>query len=186
MQCPVCHNEVSQSAFCSSCGAPLAAAGAAESSGAPPPPAYTNVPPAYTNVPPAYSTVPPAYTAAPPAATSTGLSENAAAAIAYLTIIPAIIFLVLEPYNKMPLVRFHSWQSIGLCVAATVLQVIITIGEIMMHFIPGIVLLFSLIHLVIGLGLFLVWLFIILKASKGEWYKLPIIGDFAEKQARAV
>ena len=28
MQCPVCHNEVSsQSAFCSSCGAPLAAAG---------------------------------------------------------------------------------------------------------------------------------------------------------------
>jgi len=185
MQCPVCHNEVSQSAFCSSCGAPLAAAGAAESSGAPPPPAYTNVPPAYTNVPPAYSTVPPAYTAAPPVATSTGLSENAAAAIAYLTIIPAIIFLVLEPYNKMPLVKFHSWQSIGLCVAATVLQVLITIGEVAMHFIPGIILLFSLVHLVIGLGLFLVWLFIILKASKGEWYKLPIIGDFAEKQARA-
>jgi uncharacterized membrane protein len=193
MQCPVCHNEVSQSAFCSGCGAPLAAAGevSAGSSVPPPPnytnvpPAYTNVPPAYTNVPPAYSTVPPAYTAAPPAATSSGLSENAAAAIAYLTIIPAIIFLVLEPYNKMPLVKFHSWQSIGLCVAATVLQVIITIGELAMHFVPGIVLLFSLIHLVIGLGLFLVWLFIILKASKGEWYKLPIIGDFAEKQARA-
>ena len=180
MQCPVCHNEVSpQSAFCSSCGAPMAAAGGAAAGSSVPPP------PNYTNVPPAYSTVPPAYTATPPAATSSGLSENAAAAIAYLTIIPAIIFLVLEPYNKMPLVKFHSWQSIGLCVAATVLQVIITIGEMAMHFIPGIVLLFSLIHLVIGLGLFLVWLFIILKASKGEWYKLPIIGDFAEKQARA-
>jgi uncharacterized membrane protein len=178
MQCPVCHNEVSQSAFCSSCGAPLAAAGDAAGSSAPPPPAYTNVPPAY-------STVPPAYTAAPPIATSSGLSENAAAAISYLTVIPAIIFLVLEPYNKMPLVRFHSWQSIGLCLASIVLQAIITVGEMVMHFIPGIILLFTLVHFVIGVGLFLVWLFIILKASKGEWYKLPIIGDFAEKQARA-
>jgi len=92
---------------------------------------------------------------------------------------------VLEPFNKMPLVRFHAWQSIGLSVAAFVLQVIITIAEMTMHFIPGIILLFSLIHLVIGLGLFLIWLFVILKASKGEWYKLPVIGDFAEKQARS-
>jgi uncharacterized membrane protein len=180
MQCPVCHNEVSpQSAFCNSCGAPLAAAAGASASSSVPPP--TN----YTDVPSGYSTVPPAYVAAPPVATSSGLSENAAAAIAYLTIIPAIIFLVLEPYNKIPLVRFHSWQSIGLCVAAFVLQVLITFAEIFTHFVPGIILLFSLVHLVIGLGLFLVWLFIILKASKGEWYKLPVIGDFAEKQARS-
>ncbi|WP_433968930.1 DUF4870 domain-containing protein [Tunturiibacter gelidiferens] len=179
MLCPACHKEVSaQSAFCNSCGAPLAAAGGASASASVPPP--TN----YTDVPPAYSTVPPAYVAAPPAATNSGLSENAAAAIAYLTIIPAIIFLVLEPYNKMPLVRFHSWQSIGLCVAAFVLHWIITFAEIAMHFVPGIVLLFSLMRLVIGMGLFLIWLFIILKASKGEWYKLPVIGDFAEKQAR--
>jgi len=180
MQCPVCHNEVSsQSAFCNSCGAPLAAAESGAASSTVPPP------PNYTNVPPAYSTVPPAYTAAPVAATSAGLSENAAAALSYLTIIPAIIFLVLEPFNKMPLVRFHSWQSIGLSVAAFVLQAIITIAEVTMHFIPGIILLFSLIHLVIGLGLFLIWLFVILKASKGEFYKLPVIGDFAEKQARS-
>jgi uncharacterized membrane protein len=180
MQCPVCHNEVSpQSAFCNSCGAPLAAAAGTSASSSVPPP--TN----YTDVPSGYSTVPPAYVAAPPVATSSGLSENAAAAIAYLTIIPAIIFLVLEPYNKIPLVRFHSWQSIGLCVAAFVLQVLITFAEIFTHFVPGIILLFSLVHLVIGLGLFLIWLFIILKASKGEWYKLPVIGDFAEKQARS-
>jgi uncharacterized membrane protein len=177
MQCPVCHNEVSpQSAFCNQCGAPLGAAGAA-GAGAPPPPNYTNTPPAY-------STVPPAYAAGPPVAASAGLSENAAAAIAYLTIIPAVIFLVLEPYNKMPLVRFHSWQSIGLGVMAFLIQMVVTIMEIAVHFIPGIVFLFGLVHLAIGAGLFLVWLFIILKAAKGEWYKLPVIGDFAEKQAR--
>lgn len=174
MQCPVCRNEVApQSAFCNQCGAPLAGATGA---GVPPP--------NYTNVPPAYSTVPPAYAAGPPVATSASLSENAAAAIAYLTIIPAVIFLVLEPYSKMPLVRFHSWQSIGLFVAGFLIQTVITIMEIAVHFIPGIVLLFSLIHLAIGAGLFLVWLFIILKAAKGEWYKLPVIGDFAAKQVR--
>jgi uncharacterized membrane protein len=131
------------------------------------------------------ATAPPPTYAVQPVAAGSGLSENAAGAIAYLTIIPAIIFLVIEPYNRIPFVRFHSWQSIGLCLAALVLQVIVSIFEIMVHFIPGIILLFSLIHLAIGLGLFLVWLFVILKASKGEWYKLPVIGDFAEKQAHS-
>ena len=43
-----------------------------------------------------------------------GLSETAAGAIAYITIIPAIIFLVMEPYNRSSFIRFHSWQSIFL------------------------------------------------------------------------
>jgi uncharacterized membrane protein len=172
MQCPVCHTEVgSQTTFCHQCGAPLSAA------------AGTAVP--FESVPVGASVPPPPAYAGQPVAASTGLSENAAAAIAYITIIPAIIFLVLEPYNRMPLVRFHSWQSIGLGVAAFLLEVIISICEVALHFIPGIFILFGLVHLVIGVCLFLVWLFIILKASKGEWYKLPVIGDFAEKQARS-
>jgi uncharacterized membrane protein len=113
------------------------------------------------------------------------LSENAAAALSYVTIIPAIIFLLIEPYNRIPFVRFHSWQSIGLCVGATVLQVLVSVGEGMMHFIPGVVYLFILVHFAIWLGLFALWIMIILKASKGEWYKLPVIGDFAEKQAHS-
>ncbi len=39
--------------------------------------------------------------------------------------------------------------------------------------------------MLVSLGMFIVWLMAILKASKGEWYKLPFIGDFAEKQARS-
>jgi uncharacterized membrane protein len=178
MQCPVCHTEVGpQNVFCNQCGAPLSTGAGTvpfESvpvgAGVPPTPPYA--------VPP-----PPAY-AGQPVAASTGLSENAAAAIAYITIIPAIIFLVIEPYNRMPLVKFHSWQSIALFVVAFVLQAVISICEMALHFIPGIIILFGLVHLAVGLCLFLVWLFIILKASKGEWFKLPVIGDFAEKQAR--
>jgi uncharacterized membrane protein len=120
-----------------------------------------------------------------PAAARAGLSENAAAAIAYITIIPAIVFLVLEPYNGMPLVRFHSWQSIGLGAVVFLLQAFISMCGMALHFIPGILILVGLAHLVVGLCVFLLWLFVILKASKGEWFSLPAIGDFAERLARS-
>jgi len=41
------------------------------------------------------------------------------------------------------------------------------------------------VDLLFTLGMFIIWLIAIMKASKGEWYKLPFIGDFAEKQARS-
>ena len=48
---------------------------------------------------------------------------------------------------------------------------------------PGWVL-FGAVNMLVGLGLFVAWVIVIFEASKGEWYKLPVIGDFAEKQAR--
>jgi len=53
----------------------------------------------------------------------TGLSDNAAGAIAYITFVPAIVFLVLPPYNTSPFVRFHAWQSIFLNLASIVLAI---------------------------------------------------------------
>jgi uncharacterized membrane protein len=166
MQCPACQNEVSpQNAFCNHCGAPMAAAaGAPAGAGATPPPTYA---------------------VQPVAAVGSGLSENAAAAISYITIIPAILFLVIEPYNKMPFVRFHAFQSIGLTVVWFALWIVITVLRIALHVIPLIGLLFLFVDLAICLGMFIIWLIAVMKASKGEWYKLPFIGDFAEKQARS-
>ena len=40
-----------------------------------------------------------------------GMADNVAGMLAYITIIPSIIFLVIEPYNKNRFVRFHSWQN---------------------------------------------------------------------------
>src|ERR1700734_3191244 len=56
-------------------------------------------------------------------AADSGLSDNAAGAIAYLTVIPAIIFLLVEPFNKKSFVRFHAFQCIFLCVTAIVLDI---------------------------------------------------------------
>lgn len=189
MQCPVCHNEVGpQSAFCGHCGATLTAA-APEA--VPPQAAYA--PPAAAGYPPpaAAGYPPPAAAGYPPPAAqaSSGLSPNAAAALAYVTIIPAILFLVIEPYNKTPLVRFHSFQSIGLAVVWFVLWVVIFVLAMVFAFIPGLhfltIFLFPLIHFALFIGLFIVWLITILKASKGEFFKLPVIGDFAMKQAQS-
>ncbi len=174
MQCSSCHNEVApQATFCGFCGAPVAAA----------PAGGTAAPAGYTPVGGGSS-----YAAAPavaPVPTAGGLSENAAAAISYLTIVPAIIFLVLEPYNRMRLVRFHSIQSLALAVVWIATWVAVTILHVMLHFIPFIGLLFVLVDLAVCVGFFVAWLLAILKASKGEYYKLPVIGDFAEKQANS-
>jgi uncharacterized membrane protein len=104
-----------------------------------------------------------------------GLSDNAAGALAYVTIIPAIIFLIVEPFNKNSYVRFHSWQSIffGIAVFAVniVLSVIPVIGWIIMPF--------------VGLVFLVIWVYVLLKALNGQRFKLPLIGDLAEKQANA-
>ena len=43
-----------------------------------------------------------------PSSAQPGLSDSAAGALAYFTFIPAIIFLIVEPYSRNPFVRFHA------------------------------------------------------------------------------
>src|SRR5437016_5100942 len=62
---------------------------------------------------------------APPAAGSGGLAENVAGMLAYVTFIPAIIFLLLEPYSRNRFIRFHSFQCIFLSVALFVIHIVL-------------------------------------------------------------
>jgi uncharacterized membrane protein len=114
------------------------------------------------------------YVPTPPPPAQSGLSDNAAGALAYVTVIPAIIFLVAEPYNKNPYIKFHAWQSIFLGIAAFVIG-----------FINVIPILGQIIFLLGMLALFIAWVICLLKALKGERFKLPFIGNLAEKQAGA-
>jgi len=36
------------------------------------------------------------------------------------------------------------------------------------------------------IGAFILWLFLIMKAYKGEKYMLPVVGEFAEKQLEKI
>jgi uncharacterized membrane protein len=107
-----------------------------------------------------------------------GLSENAACALAYVTFIPAIIFLATAPYNQNPKIKFHSWQSICFFIASIVVRV--AVG--MMYPIFGWAVT-SMLSLVVSLGLFALWLVLVINAVNGKAFKIPIIAAFAEKQA---
>jgi uncharacterized membrane protein len=109
------------------------------------------------------------------------LTDNVAGMLAYVTIIPAIVFLVLEPYNKRPFIRFHSFQSIFFAVAWTVLAIALSIVSM----IPFLGLVSFVIWPIIGLGGLVIWVVLLLKAYQGQVFKLPVIGDMAEKQANA-
>src|SRR5580693_7179245 len=104
---------------------------------------------------------PAAGTAAPAAA---GLTDNVAGALAYVTIIPAIVFLVLEPFNKKRFVRFHAFQSIFFFVAWIVVDIALT-------FLGHIPFLGLMLWPLVGLAMFVIWLILILKAYQGQVFK---------------
>lgn len=113
--------------------------------------------------------------------TQTGISDNGAGALSYITIIPAIVFLVMPPYNASAYVRFHCWQSIFLNIVGIVLWVGLAIVTIVgLFFAPFLVMI---IRLVIFLCLFALWLVCVLQALNGKRFKIPVIGALAEKQA---
>jgi len=116
----------------------------------------------------------------PPTAQS-GLSESATCGLAYITFIPAVIFLATAPYNQNANVRFHSWQSIFLTIA----YIVVRVGLFILGRLPFIGLLLIPVMLLIGLGFFILWLIVMIKAFNGQRFKIPVVGDFAEKQANS-
>ncbi len=117
--------------------------------------------------------------ASPAAPAAAGLTDNVAGALAYVTIIPAIVFLVLEPFNKKRFVRFHAFQSIFFMIAWFVLE----IGLAFVGHIPFLGWATVLLWPLVGLAGFVIWLILVLKAYQGQMFKLPVIGDMAEQQA---
>lgn len=111
-----------------------------------------------------------AATAAPAAG---GLQDNVAGMLAYFTIIPAIIFLVLEPYNRNKFIRFHSFQCLFLAA-------FFFVANIVLNFIPILGLIAS---MILGIGGFILWIILVIKAYQGQKFKVPFIGDLAEQQA---
>lgn len=113
--------------------------------------------------------------------TSLGIDENVAGALCYvLLFITGIIFFLMEKDNKF--VRFHAVQSIATFVPLMVVGWAITS---IMYMSPYTMWLSFMLSSLLMLVELILWLVLIMKAYQGEKFKLPIVGDFAEKQAQS-
>lgn len=111
-------------------------------------------------------------------------AESVAGALAYFTFIPAIIFLLVEPFRKSRFVRFHSVQCLLLGGAAIVLAIAIKLASVVLLIIPVLgPLVVVLVSTVVALAVFVIWLVLVIKAFQGEMFKLPLLGDLAGQQA---
>ena len=154
--CSACGTQMADNAaFCPKCGKAAAPAGG-----------------------PGPSAFPAPVTTNPSAASgSLPMAENVAGMLAYFTIIPAILFLLIEPFNRNRFVRFHSFQCLFTCGALILLQIVLSIFS---HILP--LFMFGIWSL-LGLAELALWLLLVFKAYQHEMFKLPIVGDMAEKQA---
>jgi uncharacterized membrane protein len=98
----------------------------------------------------------------------TGLESNVAAALAYsLFALTGIIFLIVEKKDKF--VRFHALQSVLLDITLIAIYILLLISIIGIFLIP-----------VWWVMVFVIWIFMIIKAYNKEEYELPLIGKFAK------
>jgi uncharacterized membrane protein len=111
------------------------------------------------------------------------MATNLASALSYL-LLPAIIFLLIEPYNRNREIRFHAWQCIGMAVALTILNIILSIFVgIFIAATSGFGLVIAPVLMLVHFGEILLFIFVAFKAYQNQRIVLPVIGPFAEKQA---
>ncbi|MCL4402523.1 MAG: hypothetical protein M1436_07675 [Acidobacteria bacterium] len=113
------------------------------------------------------------------------MSDNAASALCYLLgLITGILFLVIAPYNQNKAVRFHAFQSIFLNVAWIAVWIALhIIGIALLSISWALATLYGLLTMVVGLGFFVLWIYMMIKAYQGNKVVLPVVGPLAEKQA---
>ena len=125
-----------------------------------------------------------------------GLDGNVAAALGYPIGVIAIICLIMEKENRF--VKFHAWQAILLYIALVAVWIALVVLSIILGVI-GIAasatgsaggalgsiigLLWTLVWLAVFLGGFIAIIIGAVKAYGGNYFKLPIIGNMAEKFA---
>jgi uncharacterized membrane protein len=110
-----------------------------------------------------------------------GISENSIGAVAYLTLIPAILFLAIAPYNRSAYVRFHAWQSIIVGAIAFLLNFAVSSLMQTTSFVSA--RLFLSFSALVGVAYIFVIILCAVRALNGKRTLLPLIGAWAERQA---
>lgn len=120
---------------------------------------------------------------------STGLDENIAALLAYVFgWLSGLIFFLIEKDSK--LVRFHAMQSIllnvSIAVAAFAIWIVVFIFWIIAAQLSDVLgmligLVATLLWIAFSVSLLIAWVMCLIRAYQGQYFKLPVIGNYAEK-----
>jgi uncharacterized membrane protein len=113
------------------------------------------------------------------------LRENLVGAFAYVSFLPAIVFLLVDPYRKNPIVRFHSIQCLLFWLVCVVLSVVVRLLVLVLLFVPIVgPLLAVLVVVVVALAAVFTWIVVLVKAFQGERFALPLIGNLSDQYSR--
>ena len=117
-----------------------------------------------------------------PEPNKSSFTDNSLGAIAYLTVVPAIFFLAISPYNKSAYVRFHAWQSTVLSAVTFILFLVLSLFPALNTYLESVAFLGLYLLVLIVWALISIWCAI--KALNGKLFKLPVIGIWAERQSK--
>jgi uncharacterized membrane protein len=167
--CPQCHAEMPDNvAFCPGCGRRMWVPGQDAKRPAASPPVLPT------------PAVPPVTVTA--ASVPSQFQDNLVAALAYITFIPAVVFVLIEPFKRDRFIRFHSFQSIFLTVATIVIAIALRILYSILTLVPVVGYLMAWLAVAVAvLGWGILWLVLLVKALQGQSFRLPVIGSLAEK-----
>ena len=109
--------------------------------------------------------------------TSIGLTQNVAAGLSYvLSWVSGLIIFLTEKQNRF--VRFHAMQSIlffgGLTVASILISILSSFSFLWF---------FGYLSWLVDLVGFVGWIVLMINGFQGKYFKLPIVGDYAERYA---
>ena len=117
--------------------------------------------------------------APPPSTPFSGLSSRKASLLCYIPIvgwIPAIVILASSRFKTDKTVRFHAFQGLYIFVAWLIVDWAVgPIFDFSSHFVhvnPGDLL---------KLAVFGAWIFMLFKTSQNELFRLPLLGELADR-----
>ena len=105
-------------------------------------------------------------------------------ALAYATVVPAILFLAIPAFKGSRFVRFHSWQSVFFAAAAAITVLVMKLLFGVFSILPAIGLLLAWLCVgVLFIAIMVIWVLLTLQAVQGQSYELPVIGSMAAQLA---
>jgi uncharacterized membrane protein len=112
------------------------------------------------------------------------LEERLLSAVAYVGVVPGMIFILVPAFRQKSFLRFHSWQSILFAASSVVLAVALRLLFPVFSVVPFVGFLIGWLSIGIGfLAILTLWMVLLIQAARGSRFEVPLIGPLAARLA---